>query len=246
MAIEDNRRFYYSHFMVLPRSLLLLLPLLQAAPVYAEVAGYFTASTNYLWRGVTQTGDKPAVSAAVEYHAEQGSYLGVWASNIDYGDRTSVEVDTYLGHRFDLYGVGVELAVRNYCFPSGGKYNYDFRPDKWEDEDSSTFTELQAGVTYAGLNGRYSYSNSYLDSGERGYYIELNYTHTFTNALSLHLHIGSQGSRAIDDTQYTVSDQSATLKWGNFFFTASDMCDNEDGRQSDHARYLAGWSVEVR
>lgn len=227
------------------RSFPILLPLFYGAPVHAEILGYFTAGTNYLWRGVTQTSDTPAISAAIEYHADQGSYLGVWSSNINYGDRPSYEVNAYLGHQFDLAQATIDLAVRHYYFPSGGKYSYDFQADKWEDKESSSFTELQMGVTFAGLNARYSYSNNYLDSDRPGYYIELNYTYLVMDELSFKLHAGASGSEAIDDAQYSASDHSATIKWTNFFLTASNMPDNKDGRQSDRVRYVFGWIMVI-
>ena len=51
--------------------------------------------------------------------------------------------------------------------------------------------------------------------------------------------------KAIDDTQYSASDHSATIKWTNFFLTASNMPDNKDGRQSDRVRYVFGWIMVI-
>lgn len=224
----------------------ILLPLLCGAPVRAETLWHFTASTNYLWRGVTQTDDNAAISAAIEHHAQQGGYLGLWTSNTNYGDRPSYEVDIYLGHQFDLAQASIDLSARHYYFPSGGKYSYDFQADKWANHESSSFTELQLGVIRAKWNAGYSYSNNYLDSGKPGYYIELNYTHPVTDKLSLKLHYGSQRSEAIDDTpEHRVSDRSVTLEWRNIFFTASNLSDNIDGRQTDKVRYVFGWSMAV-
>ena len=175
----------------------------------------------------------------------KGSYFGVWSSNINYGDRRSLEVNAYLGHQFDLTKATIDLAVRSYYFPSGGKYSFDFQPDKWEDKESSFFPELQASVTFVGVNAGYSYSNNYLDSGKSGHYIDLNYTYLIMNELSFKIHYGSQKSEAIDDTQYIVSDSSVTLKWRKFFVTASNMEDNEDGRQSDIVRYFFGLSMDI-
>jgi uncharacterized protein (TIGR02001 family) len=218
-----------------------LLPLFLVLPLHSDIVGYFGAGTNYLWRGVTQTDDNPALSAALEYRAKQGSYLGLWASNTEYGGRKSYELNAYLGHTIDLQKATIDLSVRHYYFPSGGKYSYDFQPEKWENRESSSFNEFQISATYDGWNAAYAYSNNYLDSGKGGYYIELNYTYLIRDELSLKLHLGAQNSAAIDDyPEQGVSDYSATLKWKNIFFTASNMTDNEDGRQSDRVRYLLG------
>lgn len=213
-------------------------------PVYADVSGNVTISSNYIWRGVTQTNDNSAISAGIVYHTDQGSYLGIWSSNINYANRPSYELNTYIGHKFDLEPATIDIAARNYYFPSGGKYSYDFQPDKWKEEESSSFNEFHIGITRAGLNVGISYSNNYLDSGYSGYYIELNSTHQVTDELSIKLHIGTQTSTAIDDIpEESVSDRSVTFKWRNIFFTSSNLDDNRDGRQSDHERYVLGWSI---
>lgn len=233
---------------VLVRSFFLflrLLPLFFIMPLHSEIMGHLGAGTNYLWRGVTQTDDNPALSAALEYRAEQGVYLGLWASSTEYGGRKSHELQAYLGHTFNLQKVAIDLSLRHYYFPSGGKYSYDFQPEKWENKESSSFGEVQISATYDGWNAAYAYSNNYLDSGKGGRYIQLNYTYLIRDELSLTLHIGSQESAAIDDyPEQSVGDHSATLKWKNIFFTASNMTDNEDGRQSDRVRYLMGVRLE--
>lgn len=223
----------------------LLISLCIVTPLHSEVLGSFTAGTNYLWRGVTQTVDTPAIAAAIEYHAYQGSYLGIWSSSINYGDRPSYELHAYLGHEFNLAEVAIDITLRHYYFPTGGKYSFDFQPEKWDNKESSSFNEFQTGVTYKGLNTRFAYSDSYLASDRPGYYLELNYTYYMMDELSFKLHAGSTKSRSIDDTQNTASDQAVTITWTNFFAMASNMPDNEDGRQSDKIRYLFGWNMVI-
>ncbi len=229
------------------RALPLLPLLLFGTSVYAEISGTFTASTNYLWRGVTQTDDKPAISAALEYLAPQGSYLGIWSSNTDYGDKPSYQVDTYLGHQVNLARATIDVAARHYYFPSGGKYSHDFQTDEWINNESSAFTELQVGIRGKSWTAGYAYSDNYLDSGKPGNYIELNHIRPITDGISLTLHIGAQQSKAIDDTpEYRVGDYSVAIHWQNLSLTASNLTDNTDGRQTDKVRYVAGWSVKIR
>ena len=47
------------------------------------------ATSNYLWRGVSQTGNAAAISGGIDYAADSGFYAGTWASNIDFGDDAS-------------------------------------------------------------------------------------------------------------------------------------------------------------
>src|SRR5690606_232212 len=41
-------------------------------------------SNNYIWRGLTQTMNEPAISGGVDYAADNGFYVGTWASNVSY------------------------------------------------------------------------------------------------------------------------------------------------------------------
>jgi hypothetical protein len=44
------------------------------------------AVSNYIWRGVTQTGDQAAIQGGLDVAHESGFYAGTWASNIDWDD----------------------------------------------------------------------------------------------------------------------------------------------------------------
>lgn len=233
--------------MRLLRFLILPLPLFGGAIASAELLGTASVSTNYLWRGVTQTDDNPAIAATLEHRHAKGGYLGASVFNTRYGGEPGYEVDLYIGHLFTIKPATLDLAIRHYYFPTGGKYSYDFEPQAWDNEEDNAFTEIQLGVSREGWEGKYSYSNNYLDSGHSGYYLELSHTRSLTAKLSLTLHYGIQRSRAIDDIpEYMVGDYSATLLWNELFLTSSNMTDNADGRQSDRSRVVLGWSKTVR
>ena len=66
--------------------------------------------TDYLFRGVSQTGNEPAVQA--EFDATYGIFWAyMWGSNIDFAD--SIEID---------YGIGISPKWRNITFTIGGLY----------------------------------------------------------------------------------------------------------------------------
>lgn len=45
----------------------------------AEVTANIAASSNYYWRGITQTDDGAAVSGGLDYSNESGFYAGTWS-----------------------------------------------------------------------------------------------------------------------------------------------------------------------
>ena len=75
-----------------------------AAPAPAVVANVALVS-NYLYRGISQTGAEPAIQGGFDYAHSSGFYAGVWGSSISWiGDgglaaNAGLELDTYLGFK---------------------------------------------------------------------------------------------------------------------------------------------------
>lgn len=61
--------------------------------------------TDYLYRGISQTGQKPAIQGGFDYSHSSGFYAGVWGSSISWitdgatATSANVEIDTYFGFR---------------------------------------------------------------------------------------------------------------------------------------------------
>ncbi len=91
------------------------------------VAGPFSANigvtSNYLFRGVTQTADAAAVQGGVDYENENGFYAGTWISNLAsgsaayYGSQGNFEQDWYLGYGFQAGPVGLDVGYILYTYP---------------------------------------------------------------------------------------------------------------------------------
>lgn len=88
------------HKLLLPSSLAVLA--LGAAPAPAQAmdfSGSVTATSDYIFRGVSQTQEEPALQLGLKLAAESGFYGALGASNVDYGDAigSDAEVDYILG-----------------------------------------------------------------------------------------------------------------------------------------------------
>ena len=86
----------------LATALLLSLPMSAFAQEAEEEESPFSATfavtTDYVFRGVSQTDNEPAFQAGASYSAPFGLYAGVWASNVDFGEGgPDYEVDYYVG-----------------------------------------------------------------------------------------------------------------------------------------------------
>ena len=93
--------------------------ILQSAEFESNVA----LSSEYMWRGMTQTDGQPAVSGGFDMSGESGAYFGVWGSNVEYGDDATMELDYYLGYAGELdNGLNYDIGYLLYDFP-GADYD---------------------------------------------------------------------------------------------------------------------------
>lgn len=89
---------------------LLSLPLSAAA----EISGSIGAVSNYVWRGATQSDRSPAIQASITASVN-GLYATAWASQVDFGDDTSAEVDYQVGYKFGG-STGIDVGVLAYTY----------------------------------------------------------------------------------------------------------------------------------
>ncbi|MGQ0800457.1 MAG: TorF family putative porin [Pseudomarimonas sp.] len=108
----------------------LILPLAGFAGVaQAQDESPFTwnaaVTTDYVFRGVSQTDEDPALQLGADYGFGSGFYVGVWASNVDFGSEigADVELDTYVGWAKDFnenVNLDISLLRYNYFGTSSG------------------------------------------------------------------------------------------------------------------------------
>jgi uncharacterized protein (TIGR02001 family) len=105
-------------------------------------SGTATITTDYVFRGLSQTKEDPAVQASFDYKHPSGFFLGAWASNVDETiSEGNAEIDLYGGYRGQLFeNLSYDLSIIYYWYPGGG---HD--PD-WD------YVELHGGLNYAFAN----------------------------------------------------------------------------------------------
>ncbi len=156
---------------------------LLAAVAFAAVsagsafAGDFTynldVTSDYVFRGISQTNAKPAVQGGVDY-AKGLFYAGTWASSVDFAN--GYEVDLYAGVRPVIGKTSFDFGVFTYQYGGTG-FNV---------------TEIKAAVShpfYKGTIGAAYYGN--VDYGSTFYY-EVNGSYPLTDKLSVSGAIGEQ------------------------------------------------------
>jgi uncharacterized protein (TIGR02001 family) len=133
-------------------------------------------SSEYMWRGVTQSDSDPAISGSFDVGHSSGLYFGTWASNVDYGDDANSEIDVYAGFsgEFGETGIGYDIGVLRYMFP-GEDYN---------------FNEVYGSLSYSIFSFGVAHSSDTLGSGETGTYYTLDAGYDLPMGIALAAGVG--------------------------------------------------------
>ena len=123
------------------RNFLLVIMSLASVSSYAGVSANVSFTTDYIWRGMTQS-DGPAVQGGFDYEADSGFYAGFWGSNVNFNNGNGQELDYYAGYGFSLGDVGVDVGYITYDYP-------DSDPDLKFEEIYLGFSIGDLGLTYA-------------------------------------------------------------------------------------------------
>ena len=123
------------------KNFLLVLVSLASVSSYAGVSANVSFTTDYIWRGMTQS-DGPAVQGGFDYEADSGFYAGFWGSNVNFNNGNGQELDYYAGYGFSLGDVGVDVGYITYDYP-------DSDPDIKFEEIYLGFSFGDLGLTYA-------------------------------------------------------------------------------------------------
>jgi uncharacterized protein (TIGR02001 family) len=165
--------------------------LMAAAPMASadlELSGNVAMTTDYVWRGVSQTGEDPAIQGGFDL-AYGNFYIGTWGSNVDFGGDEHMELDVYAGVSGELdNGFGWDVGVIHYDYP--GVSTSDF--DEWYIGGSYGFFSL-------------TYSNAF-GSPDTGDYLDAGFEFELPQGIALALHAGKydKPGNGDDYTDYSV------------------------------------------
>lgn len=130
----------------------------------AEDASPHTITANvglysqYVFRGMTQTGEDPALQGGMDYAHASGFYVGVWGSNVSWLEdyqgysKGSLEIDIYSGFRNSIGDTGLtyDLGILRYQYPG----------DRPAGITNANTTELYAALGWKWFSAKYSHSIS--------------------------------------------------------------------------------------
>ncbi|PHS73141.1 MAG: hypothetical protein COB22_02430 [Cycloclasticus sp.] len=139
-----------------------------------ELSGNVALTTDYIWRGISQTGADPAIQGGFDADLGNGLYAGVWASNVDFDDDASIEVDVYGGWAGEFNGVGVDVGYIHYHYPS----------------ETYQLDEIYVGLSYGPVSFTQYFDLSLDNDDELGDYSDLGLDLGEYNGVALSAHAG--------------------------------------------------------
>jgi uncharacterized protein (TIGR02001 family) len=163
--------------------------------------------SEYRYRGISQTGKKPALQGGIDYANKNGLYLGTWASTISWIKDSTANPNTTKGPvEIDLYG-GYKGAITDTVSFDVGGLQYWYASNNLGNTagfaNANTF-ELYGALSFGPVTAKYSQSTTNLfgtpNSKNSGYF-DLSATFDLGNGFSIVPHIGNQ--RIKNFTSYT-------------------------------------------
>jgi len=176
---------------------------------HADLAFNASVTSDYRYRGISQTRLKPAVQGGMDY-TQGGLYLGVWASNIkwikDLGGDANLEIDLYGGYKGEISpGLAYDVGVLTYQYPSN-----KLKPISGANANT---TEIYGALSFGPATLKYSHAltDTFGNFDSKGsYYLDLSATFAVAG-LSVVPHIGYQKISGPFSGPGTYTDYSLTV-----------------------------------
>jgi len=174
------------------------------------IEGNIGVTSNYVFRGVTQTGDGAAVQGGLDYAHDSGLYVGTWTSNVNFAGGT--ELDVYGGFGGEAGDLGYDIGVIGYLYPEA-------------DNEDANFAEVYLGLSYDMFSAGVAYTfTSEVDDGPFSdgdifFYVAGGFDITDSVSLGVTLGYYAFDYNSDGDYFYGQVDLSKSTDWGDFTFS---------------------------
>lgn len=202
-----------------------LLSAFAALPALAEDApasphtftGNVAVASEYTYRGLAQTNNRPAIQGGFDYSHASGLYVGNWNSSISWigdaglGASASTEMDVYAGFKKAFGDFTFDVGSLYYYYP--GNYG-----GTWSDVYAKPNTlELYGAASWKWFTLKYSNATTSV-FGNRGSngsgYSEANFAYDLGDGWGVNAHAGHQQIKHTYNASYSDYKVGVTKDWG--------------------------------
>lgn len=171
----------------------------QAAAPESTLSFNVGATTDYRYRGLSQSRLQPAVQGGIDYADKSGFYVGAWGSTIKFikdtgttnsiaGVKGSTELDLYAGFKASVGDVAYDVGVLRYQYMGN---NLQTVPSY----ANANTTEIYGAATLGVFTAKYSHSLTNVfgtPDSKNSYYLDLSAAFDLGNGFTLVPHVGRQ------------------------------------------------------
>jgi uncharacterized protein (TIGR02001 family) len=184
------------------RGTLALTCLLYQGAAIAEMSGSVSLVSDYRFRGVSLTGNRPALQAGLAFDHLSGAYAGIFLSNVEFADQPAgtLQFVGYGGYAQRLVsGIAIDVGATVSSYSDGHAYNY---------------AEVYGGIAFEGMSARLAYAPRYFGQQGSAVYVELNGSRPLHGSVSIVAHAGllhnedgtaANGARCIVDGRVGIA-----------------------------------------
>lgn len=199
-----------------------------AEPEASPLSFNVSLTSDYRYRGISQTRLKPAIQGGADYAFASGFYIGTWASTIKWikDAEAANGVDAKGAFELDLYGGYKGEIAKDFTYDVG-VLSYVYPSNKYGDipgAANANTTEIYGALTYGPATLKYSHSLTDLfgtaDSKGSGY-VDLSATFEVGPGIQLIPHVGYQRVAHHSDFSYTDYSFTVGKDFSGFFVSAA-------------------------
>lgn len=191
-----------------------------------ELGGEITVTTDYMFRGVSQTMSEPALQAGIAAEHDSGWYGWGWVSNVDFvatggpDDGADFEVNFAIGYSRDISeSLSLSMEGVAYRFP-GLKAGYDY-----------DYTELLVGFgLWEQTRLSLGYSGDVFNVGGVGRFYAAASTFDLTSRLSLEIELGYYDLSDALDASYAYAETALSYDSGALQWRLSYVMNDDEAR----------------
>lgn len=170
---------------------------LSSAAAMADVSYNLGATTNYVFRGISQSLNGPALQGGADFTDKSGLYLGTWISTISDKMYTDGKVE------WDIYG-GYKIPVGDITFDVGGLF-YWYPGAKIPDGNKFDTFEVYGAASYKVVTVKYSHALTKffgVDDTAGSGYLDVSANVDLGDDWTLNLHAGHQKVKNYSELDY--------------------------------------------
>jgi uncharacterized protein (TIGR02001 family) len=186
--------------------------LLPALPASAgDVSGSVGITTDYIYRGISQTDGQPAAQAGVQFHSSTGWNAGMWGSSVDFrnGAEIAYELDLQAGYSWQLNpDWSMQLGAVHYAYLNDHDSGYDY------DEINASVSYQQratASISWSPNTSKHTYWGSIWDKRALAY--ELSVLQPLHPRWSIYGGVGYYDLSDLVDTGYWYWSAGLAFTW---------------------------------